>query len=136
MFAYTTEDVLVWAVRKAINTLDWVPDSLSGNGTDTEGPEFDALDTARMDLIAAAKLVDHYSDGRPIESRIDIEDGVFTTHVWPYRATNLGEQLLYTNRRSADPGEDHGAYSVFANESTCTLRVELHEPRPRHLRRV
>lgn len=134
--AYTTEDVLAWAVRKAINTLDWVPDSLSCNGIDTEGPEFDALETARKDLIAAAKSVDHYSDGRPVESRIDIETGVYTTYVWPYRATNVGERLLFSDRRSADPGEDNGIYRVYVDDSKCSMRVELVDPQPRHLRGV
>ncbi len=134
--AYTTEDVLAWAAHKAIETMDWVSDSLGSQGVDTEMEEFDALDTARRDLIAAAKLTARYSDGRPIQTRIDIETGVYFTHVWPYRATDIGERLLYTSRRSADPGEDNGTYNLYVDESKCSMRVELIDPQPRHLRGV
>lgn len=129
---YTTSDVTAWAVHDALQTLDWTLDSLSCNGVDTDRDEFDAIDTARRNLQSAAGLVDAYSDGRPIETRVWIADNeIRVSHLWHYRPSNKGESLLFTGKRLADPGEDNGSYSVFANPSTCTLRVELLDPTPR-----
>lgn len=129
---YTVSDVTAWSVHQALNTLEWTLDSLSGNGVDTDRDEFDALDASRLHLKSAARLADTYSDGRPIKSQAWVGDQeVLVSHLWDYRPSNKGESLLYTANRLADPGEDNGSYSVFANPSTCTLRIELFDPQPR-----
>lgn len=129
---YTPGDVAIWSVHQALNTLEWTLDSLSGNGVDTEREEFDALDDSRSHLKSAARLADTYSDGRPIASQAWVGDQeVLVSHLWDYRPSNKGESLLYSAKRPADPGQDNGSYSVYANPSACTLRIELTDPTPR-----
>lgn len=129
---YTGRDILAWSAHEASQTLNWALDSLSGNGVDTEQDEFEAMDASRRHLESAARLVETYSDGRPVKSQAWVGDQeILVSHLWDYRPSNKGEHLLYTSKRPADPGEDNGSYSVYANPSTCTLRIELTDPAPR-----
>ena len=128
---YTNSDVAIWAAHTAVARLEWAVDSLSGNGFDTEALEFDVIDEVVEALKASKNLNQHYSDGRPVATSVLIESGHSYCHVWSYRGLSTGEQLLMSGDRTADPGQDRGTFRIFANESTCALRVELLEPEAR-----
>ncbi|WP_440713104.1 hypothetical protein [Gordonia sp. FQ] len=79
-------DLLIWSVRRVVGAGEWLLQELSDHGHADEcceGPA-DALAGALVDLPRQLAQFTLYSDGRPIVSYIDVDDGAmeFFT-LWP-----------------------------------------------------
>ncbi len=121
-----TVDHLIEGARRFADITDWGLDSLGGNGVySDEHTELELISDALPPLNAALRAFDHYSDGRAIQSRVRIEDGLVFGHTWPAEPCTSGERLLSEARLSVDPGQpDRGGYRVWAHDTVCRLRVE------------
>lgn len=130
---YTSVDALKYLARYVRRTVNWTVDCLAMKDLFCdEHVELDAICQMADDLGAlVGPLVeawDRYSDGRPVESSVEIAPGQTFTHLWhPDPARN--QPGTVTGRVLADPGVDHGTYEVRIIPPR-TLSVVLHPPRP------
>lgn len=129
MNSYTGTDVVLNAAAIAARAMEWAPESLVENvGVNPDRTEIQVLDASFRQMTSALALAAEYSDGRPVRTVLEIDPGHVVVHVWPYRATHRSERVVYEGPRAADPGQDNGRYRVWADESTCTLRLERFTP--------
>ena len=138
MTAYNSLDALKYLAKRTNGTVGWVADSASCALADhphpaiSIEPELDALSEFidEMNSLLGPIVLDwgNYSDGRPVSTRVDIEQGYTFEHVWhPDPAKNTAGVL--TGRRQADPGEDNGSWEVHILPPS-TVRVVLLPPKP------
>ncbi|MDS1115297.1 hypothetical protein RD149_16180 [Gordonia westfalica] len=124
-------DFLIYTAKEVECVHGWVDDHLGSAGIADEQPDLDYLAEAVADMRRALREFTQYSDGRTIETSVEIEEGRGHFFHYTFKAVpeQRGERMLCEASRSSDPDEgDRGRYRVFADDARCTLRVELIEP--------
>ncbi|MFE3277576.1 hypothetical protein [Nocardia sp. NPDC059239] len=119
-------------------TIEWTIDSL--------GDRFDCWDTDEIDALAElpagfdtllaplAEAWNQYSDGRPVMTRVEIEEGCTFEHLWHPDPSQDSAQTV-TGRLMADPGQDNGGY-VITILPPSALVLELTPPKAERLQIV
>ncbi|WP_458681652.1 hypothetical protein [Prescottella equi] len=92
---YTANDALAYLLLLVRERLEWGTDAIAGNipSVNTSAAELYAGNEYVLDHLSdLIKDVDHigarhvhattYSDGRPVRSRIELEDGSIFSHLW------------------------------------------------------
>ncbi len=124
------EDAMKYAAAILWERLEWALDEIGGAGCDQDGHELslDALHDVgvRIGRLAARfGNVNTYSDGRAVRTSQDIEEGVYTSHVWH---PNVHEDTVHTWRGSLrhDPDEPSpGVYEVTCEPTTQEIHVRV-----------
>lgn len=118
-------DHLLAAVTRLVGAVEYALDTGSDHGH-ADGcchDALDILDDANRDLPRLLSQFTHYSDGRPIVSHVDVDDGgMRCAYLWPPDADDLpaepvdrGPYTLAPNRRPGDRG------SVIVNWDPVTF---------------
>jgi hypothetical protein len=111
---YTSLDVLKYMTLRVRRTIDWTTESLCA-ADDVAEDEIDALNELANEFDALLgplrEVWNHYSDGRQIKTRIEIEDGHIFDQVWHPDPSKDSEQS-FSGRLIADPGENNGTFVV------------------------
>lgn len=97
-------------------------------GDDVHGDQLEAISLVVAEITAlAAQFGDqrHYSDGRLLTSRADIEVGMYTTHIW-HPDPSREMPLRWRGELLHDPGTPRkGIYEVSTNPVTQELYVRV-----------
>ncbi|TDH57521.1 hypothetical protein E2F47_01755 [Mycobacterium eburneum] len=123
------DDALKYAAARLEACADWVLDSIGGSMCDREGHE-DELN-AIADVVScvaelAARFGDprHYSNGRLVKTRRQIEDGLVTEHIW--HPESEPSQSWRGSLPSGDPDvPSPGVYEVTTYPETQQIHVRV-----------
>ncbi|WP_024801174.1 hypothetical protein [Nocardia sp. BMG51109] len=137
--AYTADDALKYLARRVKTDLEWATDSIGWElafvphpGLDFE-PQLDGLSDLLDELMKTLGPIvldwHHYSDGRPVTTKVEVEYGHIFERTWhPNPAVDTPEVI--TGKRSADPGTpDRGTYEIHIRPPS-TVEVVLLPPKP------
>lgn len=118
-------DRLIERAIRAESAASWLLDSEEGL-LDTSAAADALLDCAAY-LRRALHPFDRYSDGRPIETVVQIETGVFTSWLWPADPADLPTTPFETGHIALPPFAEHGdrGYAVVTFDPadyTATIR--------------
>jgi hypothetical protein len=125
----TAADALKYAAAILKSTADWTTDAIAGSTCDvdhdTELDEIAAVVVAIHKLASQFGDITRYSDGRPVQTRAEIQTGLVAEHIWHPDAT-AEHAKSWTSALPADPGESSpGLYEVISDPSTQELHVRV-----------
>jgi hypothetical protein len=123
-------DALKYAAALLKSRTDWTCDSIGGSMCDGDHElELDALDDTVKEILALAALFGsrrRYSDGRRVESTVEIEQGLVTSHIWQPDPGVEQPQSHRGHLLSGDPDiPSPGIYEVTTNPATQELHVQV-----------
>ena len=125
-------DRLIYAAWEARCSADWVTDTAGDHGhyDDCCTIPLDTLDNARGPLASSVNAFTTYSDGRPIRSSIEIENGHRFSYTWtPIADPRPGPIELCRGELARDhTHRSNGQFIIWAYPSQCRLRVEIVPP--------
>jgi hypothetical protein len=128
--AIRAEDASKYAAALLKSRFEWTGDAIGGAMCDGDHElELDALDDTVAEILALAALFGsrrRYSDGRAVESSVEIEQGLVTSHIW-YPVP--GEEAPASHRGhllSGDPDvPSPGIYEVTTDPVTQDIHVRV-----------
>lgn len=129
--SHTDLDVLKYLTAIANSQTEWAVDYIYGNAffglsdadssrvEDVLDDPLDALSLLPKHMLEAIQLIEPdfaihsgtYSDGRQVQSRIVVEDGLLCPYLWHYDPAQDFPETL-TGTLSADPGQYRGTYEI------------------------
>lgn len=123
------DDALKYVAAFVRERIEWTTDEIGGSmcGTDHE-LQLDAIDQLRGEIDALAVLFgdpNRYSDGRLVKSGRQIEDGIYTSHVWHPDPSQESMQS-WRGKLLHDPGTPcPGVYEVTTFPATQDIHVRV-----------
>jgi hypothetical protein len=124
------DDALKYAAAILKSRTDWCCDSIGGSLCNGDHEtELDALDDTVREVLALAASFGsrrRYSDGRLVESSVEIEQGLVTSHIW-YPDPGAEEPRSHRGHLlSGDPDiPSPGIYEVTTDPATQDLHVRV-----------
>ncbi len=128
-------DRLIERAIRAESAASWLLDS-EEELVDTSAAADSLLDCAAH-LRYALRLFDRYSDGRPIETVVQIETGVLTSWLWPADPNEIPAAPFETGHIALPPFVEHGDRGhavVTFHPADYTATVRFTQPRLRTVR--
>lgn len=129
--SYTSLDALKYLTASVESQTEWAVDYISGNVyfdlsdidagrvEDVIGEPLNVVSDLPKRMLEVVQAIEpgftihsgKYSDGRPVQSRIVIEEGLVCHHLWHYDPSQDSPKTL-TGTLSADPGQYRGTYEI------------------------
>lgn len=127
--SYTALDALKYAAALLRQRMEWTGDAIAGSMCDGDHDiECNAiLDTSIEISQLAAAFGDPrvYSDGRAVMSRVEIQRGLVTEHVW-HPDPNHEESRSWSDSLPSDPDvPSPGVYAVSTHPATQVIDVRV-----------
>lgn len=124
------DDALKYAAALLRDRTDWALDAIGGSDCNRHGHEVE-LDAIHSAIASVSKLAEqlgdwqHYSDGRIVKSGAQIEDGVYTEHVW-HPDPSQEQVHSWRGQLRSDPGiPSPGVYEVTTYPATQEIHVRV-----------
>jgi hypothetical protein len=124
------DDALKYAAALLKSRTDWTCDAIGGSMCDTDHEiELDAIDDTVKEILALAASFGsrrRYSDGRLVESSVEIEQGLVTSHIWQPVPDVEQPQSHRGHLLSGDPDiPSPGIYEVTTDPATQDIHVRV-----------
>lgn len=132
-------DELVFATRRLVGAVEWLDETASdhGHADDCCAEPLDAISSIKIDMPRLLSKFTHYSDGRPMISYAEIDDGYIRTfHMWPPdpadHPTEPVDSAMYELPADTKPGDrGHAIVTWCPVTFTGTVRY-IAPPAPRN----
>jgi hypothetical protein len=124
------DDALNYAAALLKSRFEWTGDAIGGSMCDGDHElELDALDDTVKEILELAASFGsrrRYSDGRAVESTVEIEQGLVTSHIWQPEPGVEQPRSHRGHLLSGDPDvPSPGVYEVSTNPVTQELSVRV-----------
>jgi hypothetical protein len=124
------DDALKYAAALLKSLFEWTGDAIGGSICDGDHElELDALDDTVKEILGLAASFGsrrRYSDGRLVESTVEIEQGLVTSHIWQPEPGVEQPQSHRGHLLSGDPDvPSPGIYEVTTDPATQDIHVRV-----------